>query len=120
MGVSYPWGKVSIKSASPARRAASRISSLVASGFPNAIFSPRVPLVRKVSCSSRAIRWRSSFREISWIGMPFTVICPCWGFQKRSSSRSTVDFPTPLSPMTPTFSRLERVREKSRSTGFPP
>jgi len=114
--VSYPLGNVCTNSSASAAIQALRISSSVASSFPQRRFSFIVPLKSTFFCSTIATLSLSVTRSYFRTSMPPTLTVPDNVSYKRGMSETSVDFEEPVPPSKPTTCPLSICRFTSSST----
>ena len=114
--VSYPFGRLSMKSCASASSAALTISSIVASGIANRMFSAMVVEKSRVSCRTTPNWFRRSATLYSLRSTPSKVIAPSVGSKNRTIRLDNVVLPEPVGPTTPRHMPGEIPNETWRKT----
>src|SRR5438128_1181446 len=115
--VSYPSGRLSMKSCASANSAASTTSSIVASGTANRMFSAMLVEKSKVSCKTTPNWIRRSATRYCLRSTPSKVIAPSIGTKNRTIRLDNVVLPEPVGPTTPRHMPGEMSNEIWRRTG---
>src|SRR5438132_160272 len=115
--VSYPSGRLSMKSCASANSAASTISSIVASGIANRMFSAMLVENSKVSCKTTPNWFRRSATRYCLRSTPSKVIAPSVGSKNRTIRLDNVVLPEPVGPTTPRHMPGEISNKRWRRTG---
>ncbi len=85
------------------------------------MFDSTVPAISRGSCGTNDVVRRQSASAMSPIGRPSIVIEPAAGGRSRRSSWTSVDFPLPDGPITPTISpgSMRKLTPSSAGTRGP-
>ena len=81
------------------------------------MLSAIVPAMRCASCGTKVTLRAHSVRESTRMSRPSASTSPLAGSRRPSSNWTSVDFPLPDGPITPTISHGSIVARDMRSTG---